>query len=483
MKAKLEHYSFGVEILETRRLFSGANDLAHSTTDLSAGRYFIGAVTLNNQAVFAGGYSNALGLTARERVDIYDGATGSWRTTNTPGLESTAPTAVFRSKALFVGEGNVVYDAKTKIWKNFKLPESISTDRSIAVLGDRVLILGLGGSQFNKDLKFLSDSSLTHWHAVNVPLSYNPGQPAYVGSKVYFLQENFVYDVRTRQWSTVPHPVGVQASGAATTVGTKVLYADRTGEVTIFDTVTSQWSTKQLAVARPTSATTVGTKAIFAGGGTEFPNSPQSDAVDIYDASTDEWSSTTLSMARGAIAATTVGNKAIFAGGSTQRIPAGLVPDYTAQSAVDIFTDTHPSAVLSGDVNGKISHTVQVKVINSGDANLDAGYTVQLYASSDRTLNNAILVGNRKLSSPLAAGSSSRVNIQTKIPKGAAAGVYYLLAAIKDPTGNITPIAVEDATFRVRASSALPAAHRNVAGTFSNVRIGAFTGMHHAEIF
>ena len=48
----------------------------------------------------------------------------------------------------------------------------------------------------------------------------------------------------------------------------------------------------------------------------------------------------------------------------------GPVPRSLPQSAVDIFTDTHPSAVLSGDVTGKIGHADHVKAFNTGDAGL-----------------------------------------------------------------------------------------------------------------
>ncbi len=63
------------------------------------------------------------------------------------------------------------------------------------------------------------------------------------------------------------------------------------------------------------AATTVGTKAIFAGGLGGITNSGISNVVDIYDASTGKWSTATLSQARYGLAATTVGTKAIFAGG------------------------------------------------------------------------------------------------------------------------------------------------------------------------
>ncbi|MHC4479008.1 MAG: hypothetical protein ACYTEL_25565 [Planctomycetota bacterium] len=65
------------------------------------------------------------------------------------------------------------------------------------------------------------------------------------------------------------------------------------------------------------AATTIGNKAIFAGGcnsiyawsGTVY------EVVGIYDATTGFWSTATLSQARGCLAAAAVGSKDLFAGG------------------------------------------------------------------------------------------------------------------------------------------------------------------------
>ncbi len=66
--------------------------------------------------------------------------------------------------------------------------------------------------------------------------------------------------------------------------------------VDIYDASTGQWSTATLSQAREyLAATTVGTKAIFAGG---YSSSGYSNVVDIYDASTGQWSTATLSQAR-----------------------------------------------------------------------------------------------------------------------------------------------------------------------------------------
>lgn len=77
----------------------------------------------------------------------------------------------------------------------------------------------------------------------------------------------------------------------------------------------SQWSTDNLTTARDGhTATTVGTKAMFAGGYSGGASNAI-DSVEIYDDSTGTWSQATLSVARHSLAATTVGYKALFAGG------------------------------------------------------------------------------------------------------------------------------------------------------------------------
>ena len=77
--------------------------------------------------------------------------------------------------------------------------------------------------------------------------------------------------------------------------------------VDIYDDASGTWSTATLSVGRTSlAATTVGTKALFAGG-------YWATVVDVYDDSTGTWSTMNLSVQRGGMAATTVGTKAIFA--------------------------------------------------------------------------------------------------------------------------------------------------------------------------
>jgi hypothetical protein len=73
------------------------------------------------------------------------------------------------------------------------------------------------------------------------------------------------------------------------------------------------WSTAQLSQARQgLSATSVGTMAIFAGGGN---NTVTIDTVDLYDSETGRWSTAQLTQGRTQPASASVGTVAIFAGG------------------------------------------------------------------------------------------------------------------------------------------------------------------------
>ncbi len=137
--------------------------------------------------------------------------------------------------------------------------------------------------------------------------------------------------------------------------------------VDIYEASTGNWSATSLETPRfYLAATTVGHKALFAGGwqAPDLPNLPQ-DVVDIYDATvgppTDPaaWSTSALSMARGWLSATTVGDLAIFAGGSTT----------TMTDRVDIYdnlNDTWTTAALSEARCCLAATTVGTKALFAG---------------------------------------------------------------------------------------------------------------------
>ena len=141
-------------------------------------------------------------------------------------------------------------------------------------------------------------------------------------------------------WSLVTRSPRIMM--VATTVGTKAMFAGgaspagSSDEVWIYDasvgppTDPTAWSTATLSRPRQfLAAATAGGKALFGGG---FDGSPLAD-VDVYDDSSGTWSTAMLSQARGGLAATSVGDRVFFGGGFESFASMSAVVDvYDAQS-------------------------------------------------------------------------------------------------------------------------------------------------------
>ncbi|HAQ20881.1 MAG TPA: hypothetical protein DCR40_16860 [Prolixibacteraceae bacterium] len=206
------------------------------------------------------------------------------------------------------------------------------------------------------------------------------------GSKVFFaggVSSNMnttystvdIYDTITRQWSVKQLSIP-RFDLAAVSKGNKVLFAggclyDLTGYnvVDIYNTQTDSWSTANLSIARGAMAyAVVGDLAIFAGG--ILPGGALSNRVDIYNFVTDTWSTATLSQARCWASATTMGNKVLIAGGmkSFPNVPSDRVDIYDASngtwSTVSLFSAR--AGISSGTVNGKAYFAGGSNVANGG---------------------------------------------------------------------------------------------------------------------
>jgi len=155
---------------------------------------------------------------------------------------------------------------------------------------------------------------------------------------------------------------------AATSVGTKALFAGGLNNsglpsafVDFYDASTGTWGLMQLSIPRGVlAATTVGTKAMFAGGGDDIGVNPRV-RVDIYDDSTGTWSTAKLSKVRTSLAAATVGTKAIFGG--------GFGPVGNSVDTVDIYDDstgTWTTATLSAARGDLAATAVGTKVLFAG---------------------------------------------------------------------------------------------------------------------
>jgi hypothetical protein len=212
-----------------------------------------------------------------------------------------------------------------------------------------------------------------------------------------------VYDTASATWTTavLSSPRGMLA---ATTVGSRALFAGGgsaigvggQSTVDIYDDTSGTWSTAQLSFARTSlAATSVGTKALFAGG-------YWTDVVDIYDDANGTWSTAQLSEVRGGLAATSVGTKALFAGGWTG----------SPSATVDIYDDangTWSTWTLSAPRNRLTAVTVGTRAIfaGGGDANGGNSNVVDIYDDASGTWSVATLSETRELLSAAAVGGTA----------------------------------------------------------------------------
>ena len=159
---------------------------------------------------------------------------------------------------------------------------------------------------------------------------------AVLGTKAYFaggansanqpVSTIQVYDVKSKGWDTsIPLNLSVpRMHPTCVTAGSKVFFAGGVNinnnalfsQVDIWDTITKQWTLKQLSIPRVfLSAVSNGEKVLFAGGADIKVNGPVFDVVDIYDIATGQWSAAKLSVSRACMGAAVAGNRAFFAGG------------------------------------------------------------------------------------------------------------------------------------------------------------------------
>ena len=457
MNVKPQNNHPAIELLESRVLHSGgASDLSHSTASLLS----------HPQAIY--GNSPRVGTRAGSKalfyfgdpdgtVDVFDAKTSQWSTTILPRADFPIISGTSLGNQAIFASGNkaAIYNSDNGTWSSVKLAREGLWRFALSV-GGQAMFVGTKPSNMGAPFAVFFDPRSGRSYAAKLPKGADPTHAVVVGNKALLADPDRgileIYNADTKRWSTTAYPSGVGLSGQ-TSVGTTALFVGN--GATAYDTVTGLFKTEQISQERSSiAATSVGTKALFAGG---FIGASYSNVVDVYDANSASWSTTSLSEARFGIPAAAVGTKAVFAGGSLSPREGLIAPLDT----VDIFTDTAPSAVLSGGLTGGIGHRDTVTVINSGDADLAGPYSINLYASTDRTLTGAILVGSRGVTSPLLAGASATFGVRTIQPKDLPAGTYHLLAAVRDAAGNITPIAAEDSTFRIGASkSALPSASR-----------------------
>ena len=298
------------------------------TPTLSQMRYYLAATKVSTKVFFAGGWYNS---NYSNVVDIYDSAAnsgaGGWSTSILSQARASLAATTIGTKAMFaggeiisLGSSNVVdiYDSAansgTGGWSTATLSQG-RAQLAATTIGTKAIFAG-------------GRTSTAYLNTVDI---YDSSANSGAGG-----------------WSTATLSEG-RFDLVATTVGTKAIFAGGhngsgySNVIDIYDSAANSgaggWSTATLSQARSYIAVTVvGTKAIFAGGSTS--DSTQTSIVDIYDSAANSgaggWSTANLSQVRRVFAATTVGTKAIFAGGS-------------ATNSADLTTvDIYDSAANSG---------------------------------------------------------------------------------------------------------------------------------------
>jgi len=245
-----------------------ADDVVHTTANLSQARLGIGGCGGGDTALFAGGILD-LGQPATSRVDIYNATTGQW-TFASLSLARTNIVGTAVGGEIFLAGGSGpsdyrpsydrvdIYNVQTGQWRTASLSEP-KVGLSAATVGNRAYF---GGG--------------------SVVVT---GQP----DRVTAVMD--VYDAATGAWSTMTMPrarygYSMLAAGqkllivGGTTTANPYGY-DGISAIDIYDTVTSSWSTATISVTRASmGAAMAGGKALFVGG---WHDGSAVSAVDRYD--------------------------------------------------------------------------------------------------------------------------------------------------------------------------------------------------------
>ena len=302
--------------------FHGLVDVYYADTDawatamLSEPRAFLAATTVGSKAIFAGGCDSLpsfIDAVYSDAVDIYDADTDRWTTATLSTPRAHLAATSVGGKAFFAGGHDQdasdvvdIYDTVTDTWTT----ASLSAPRqwlAATTVGSKAMFAG-GDDEGYSDVVDIYDNDTGLWTTATLSEARRGLAATTVGSKAIFTGGTF----RTGgSW-------GYEGSDAFSDV------------VDIYDDDTGLWSTTVLPSAFvDLAATTLGSKALFAG---------YKDLVDIYDVDAGLWSTAAFSQRRMYPSATTVGNKAIFAGGKGP----GSAHIY-GSGAVDIYIETFPA--------------------------------------------------------------------------------------------------------------------------------------------
>ncbi len=370
-------------------------------TNLSEGKYFIGATSLDSKAYFAGGQLCGTNSFS-SKVEIYDAAMDTWDPPQELSVgRALIAAAATENKVLFAG-GAIFNWPASKLLSEVDIldvsacewtVEHLSVPRMTSAVSKGDIVLFAGGiSEIIPATKFTNIVD--------------------------------IYDAQTGTW-TIDSLSEARDARAAVVVGDLAMFAGGYNGQTVSNTVdiyhfsTGEWTMDTLSLARGfLAATASGNKAYFAGGVTR--ENLSSDIVDVYDSKTGEWSVEHLWFPRsflGNTNSTTVFDRAFFINGGllnlnnlSWSIGYDIVDNYSQENGWGVFFLTRH----------KVNHTVVG--IESGEIGqvLVAGGVPSCGTLVDRyvlTTTNQETFGDPKIEYTIVPNpASSHLNINVTFP-------------------------------------------------------------------
>ena len=257
-----------------QNLPSGCIAIEHITDNLSHARSGIGATTVWNKAIFAGGWGSKQ---QNDVVDIYDCDTDSWSTATLSTKRGWMGTATVCKKAIFAGghfnDGTWdaghstvvdVYNCDTDTWST---ADPLSEGREYigsTVIGNKAFFAGGHGASYHRTPR------VDIYECVGGSLVHTWGDWLSVGREM---------------------PAMATVGDYVIVAGGRDNHTSTTAAVDYYDNSTGQWHVgNPLSLSRAyMAATSVGDKAIFAGGVHYGGGWSDTDIVDIYDVVYDDF--------------------------------------------------------------------------------------------------------------------------------------------------------------------------------------------------
>ncbi len=365
-----------------------------------------------------------------------------------------------------------IYNGATGTWEPYTQLSVARSGLAGATLGDMVYFAGGWAASGVSDRIDIYDSSTGTWSTDSLSLARTDLAAAAVGTKILFgggwtdsapTPRVDIYDSSTSTWTTTSLSKG-RGRLSAVTVGSKILFAGgesvTTGDedvVDIYDDSTGTWSTTTLSAPREfLGATVLGPKAFFAGGWDGKTGLPSS-RVDIYDDISGVWSTASLQFSRWGLAATTVDDRAMFAGGANTMIihatvevyePPNIYPycsgDPGAGTPCPCGNDNDSLVPYSGCANGVYSSGARLFWL--GEASVSADTLVLKTTGMEPSNSGLYFQANNDLSPGSAWGDGLRCAGGQLKRLGV---VFATGAGVSDTSGFALPISVKAGNIQV----------------------------------